>query len=332
METAAATAAVLAGLSILVVSFGMSRLVARAELDARLNTFVRRHAVTVTAPVSVKRQQEESTSAFFARINRRLQQASYGRRIRARLVRAGLKVTAAHFIMVQGAAAGAGLLAAYVVVEQYVSQGDLELLGACATGAVVGWFIPTFYLRFKEGRRLARFEKQLPTTIDAMAGALQAGSSLPQSMEMVGREMPDPIGEEFAGLVRELSVGVTMTEAFAGMLDRVRSLDLDMLLTAINIQHRIGGNLSQILRSIAHTVRERQRIRGDIAVLTAQQRLSAYLVSFLPIGIIGVLFLIAPTYIGKLFDPGITRVLLVLGGTGIVAGFYCMRKIADIDV
>jgi len=103
------------------------------------------------------------------------------------------------------------------------------------------------------------------------------------------------------------------------MLDRVRSLDLDMLLTAINIQHRIGGNLSQILRSISHTVRERQRIRGEIAVLTAQQRLSSYLVSFLPVGIIGVLFLYGvprePAAAVALVDRGMTIVtVIILGG------------------
>ena len=155
---------------------------------------------------------------------------------------------------------------------------------------------------------------------------------LTRVLEMVSREMPAPIGEELSIVVREMSVGVPMIDAFTNMYARVRSLDLDMLVTAITIQHKVGGNLGQILRSISHTIRERLRIKGEIAVLTAQQRLSAIIVSGLPVLVIGALFVIAPTYIMKLFQPGLARMLLIVGGLGIAAGFYCLRKIADIDV
>jgi tight adherence protein B len=129
-----------------------------------------------------------------------------------------------------------------------------------------------------------------------------------------------------------MAVGVPMQEAFGHMLERARSLDLDMLVTAIVIQHRVGGNLGQILRSISHTIRERLRIRGEIAILTAQQRMSAYIVSALPLLIVGALFVIAPDYISKLFQPGIARMLLIMGSFGMIAGFYALMKIADIDV
>jgi tight adherence protein B len=123
-----------------------------------------------------------------------------------------------------------------------------------------------------------------------------------------------------------------MQEAFANMLNRAPSLDLDMLVTAITIQHRIGGNLSQILRTISHTIRERLRIKGEISILTAQQRMSGYVVSALPVLIVGVLFVIAPQYISKLFLPGIARMMLVIGIIGMLAGFYALKKIADIEV
>ena len=129
-----------------------------------------------------------------------------------------------------------------------------------------------------------------------------------------------------------MAVGVPMQEAFGNMLNRAPSLDLDMLVTAIIIQHRIGGNLSQILRTISHTIRERLRIKGEIAILTAQQRMSGYVVSALPVLIVGALFVIAPEYISKLFLPGIARLMLVLGIIGMLAGFYALKQIADIDV
>jgi tight adherence protein B len=151
-------------------------------------------------------------------------------------------------------------------------------------------------------------------------------------MEMASREVPEPIGLEFGIAVREMAVGVPMQEAFANMLNRAPSLDLDMLVTAITIQHRIGGNLSQILRTISHTIRERLRIKGEIAILTAQQRMSGYVVSALPVLIIGVLFVIAPQYISKLFLPGVARMMLIAGIIGMVAGAYALKKIADIEV
>src|SRR3989440_11303332 len=106
----------------------------------------------------------------------------------------------------------------------------------------IAWYVPTLTLGFLESQRLGKLERQLPTTIDAMAGALQAGSSLTQAMEMVSREVAAPIGPELAIVVRELAVGVPMQDAFASMVERVNSLDLDMLVTAITIQHRVGGN------------------------------------------------------------------------------------------
>jgi tight adherence protein B len=210
-------------------------------------------------------------------------------------------------------------------------KGFLSLVVAMPA-AMIAWYVPLLTLAFLKAQRLGKLEKQLPTTIDSMAGALQAGSSLPQAMEMASREVPTPIGPEFGIAVREMAVGVPMQEAFANMLNRAPSLDLDMLVTAITIQHRIGGNLSQILRTISHTIRERLRIKGEIAILTAQQRMSGYVVSALPVLIIGVLFIIAPQYISKLFLPGVARMMLIAGIIGMAAGAYALKKIADIEV
>lgn len=239
---------------------------------------------------------------------------------------------ASRFLVIQGIAGVGGFILVWYLAN---TVPDLKGMGAVIVGATVlpmAWFVPLMSLSFLEGSRLKKLERQLAPTIDSMAGALQAGSSLPQAMEMASREMAAPIGEELAIAVREMAVGVPMQEAFGHMLDRVRSLDLDMLVTAITIQHRVGGNLGQILRTISHTIRERLRIRGEIAILTAQQRMSAYIVSALPILIVGALFVLAPSYIGKLFEPGIARMLLIMGGFGMLAGFYALMKIADIDV
>jgi len=330
MEGVAEAAAILAGMGVLLIGFAITHAYGRYELATRLDTFVGRHTHVPAPPV--KRQHDEPHPAIVMRMNRRLRHASFARRLQWQLIRAGVDMPASRFLVLQGLAAGVGFLLGYVVAGNYLDMNGIDGLGVGALGAVAAGYLPRYGLGFVEQRRLGKFERQLPNLVDAMAGALQAGSSLPQAMEMVSREMPPPIGEEFAVVVRELAVGVPMQEAFDNMLDRVRSLDLDMLVTAINIQYRVGGNLSQILRSIAHTIRERLRIRGEIAVLTAQGRLSAYVVSGLPVFLVGVLFMITPSSISKLFLPSVTRLLLALGIMGIASGFYCMRKITDIDV
>jgi tight adherence protein B len=323
-------AALVAGLGVLLLSFAAFQIASHAVMDNRLRVFVRRGAVPV--PVSVRRARKESKVAFVEQWNKKLRQASYSKRLQAELVRAGVEMQDSRFVIVQLMGAAITFLTVWYFAGTVPDLKGMIALLLAVIAMAIAWYIPSFVLKFMESRRLGKLEKQLPTTIDAMAGALQAGSSLTQAMEMASREVPAPIGKELGICVREMAVGVPMQDAFASMLDRARSLDLDMLVTAIVIQHRIGGNLSQILRNISHTIRERLRIKGEIAVLTAQQRLSGYIVSGLPLFIIAALFVISPTYISKLFLPGIARMMLVMGGFGMLAGFYALKRIADIDV
>src|SRR4051812_20725625 len=327
---AADLAALIAGIGVLMLGFAAYQVASHSLLDSRMRIFVRR--TPVIAPVSVRRPRKQSKVAFVEQLNKRLRQASYAKRIQARMVRAGVEMQASRFIVIQ---AMAGALAFMVVWFFAGTVPDLKGFASLGLGGLAGlifWYIPNVVLSFMEGQRLGKLERQLPTTIDSMAGALQAGSSLAQAMEMASREVSPPIGRELGIVVREMGVGVPMQDAFNNMLARCRSMDLDMLVTAIAIQHRIGGNLSQILRNISHTIRERLRIKGEISVLTAQQRMSGYIVSALPLCIIGALFVIAPTYIMKLFLPGIARIMLVVGAFGMLAGFYALKRIADIDV
>jgi tight adherence protein B len=325
-------AALIAGSGILMMTFAVFQMATQALLDNRLRLFVRRGAISQQPVVSVRRAKKLSRVLWVEDINRRLRQANYSKQLQMRLVRAGVDMQASRFLVIQMIGMAIGFILVWYFAETVPDLRGFLALFIALMVLPVAWFVPLFTLGFLEGSRLKKLENQLAPTIDSMAGALQAGSSLPQAMEMASREMAAPIGEELAIAVREMAVGVPMQEAFAHMLDRARSLDLDMLVTAITIQHRIGGNLGQILRTISHTIRERLRIRGEINILTAQQRMSAYIVSALPILIIGALFVLAPAYIAKLFEPGIARMLLIMGSFGMVAGFYALMKIADIDV
>ena len=156
---------------------------------------------------------------------------------------------------------------------------------------------------------------------------------------MVVREAQPPITVEFGRVVREVNLGLAFDVALENMVRRVRSDDLELMATAITIQHQVGGNLAEILDSIAFTIRERVRIKGEIKTLTAQQRMSGYVVAGMPIGLLGILFVIAPSFMQPMFEnpPGLFGlpagvILLTIGGFLMFIGFMLIRRIVAIEV
>jgi tight adherence protein B len=197
--------------------------------------------------------------------------------------------------------------------------------------AVIGFYVPDFFIKRTANKRIKNFNDQLGDTITLMSNSLRSGYSLLQSMELISREAPPPICDEFKRVTREVGLGISTREALANMIRRVPSDDLDLLVTAIGIQMEVGGNLSQILDNIGHTIRERVRIKGEINVLTAQQKYAGYIISGLPIALALVLFLISPDYLTRMFVwPWIC--MPVCGVILIIAGFTAIMKIVDIDI
>jgi tight adherence protein B len=210
---------------------------------------------------------------------------------------------------------------------------------ALLIGGLIGFFLPRMWLNRRKGGRLNAFNKQLPDTITLLANALRAGSSFLQAIELVVRESRPPISTEFARVIREVNLGLPFEQAMENMVRRVRSDDLELMATAITIQHQVGGNLAEILDSIAFTIRERVRIKGEINTLTAQQRMSGYVVGFLPIGLAGFLFIAAPAFTEPLFDNRVSLIglpagviILAIGGVMMFIGFMLIRRIVDIEV
>jgi tight adherence protein B len=204
---------------------------------------------------------------------------------------------------------------------------------------LVGAVFPRFYLRRRQARRLRQFNEQLPDTITLLANSLRAGSSFLQGIELVSREARPPISEEFERVVREMQLGMALQPALNNLVRRVASEDLELMVTAIQIQSQVGGNLATVLDAIAFTIRERVRIMGEIQTLTAMQRYSGYVITLLPVGLAGILFLVSPTYINPMFEKppemlglptGVIFFLLGLISMGI--GYVFIRRIVDIKV
>jgi tight adherence protein B len=204
---------------------------------------------------------------------------------------------------------------------------------------VVGFWLPKFWLGRRKGKRLKAFNTDLADTIMLLANGLRAGSSFLQAVEMIVRETRPPISTEFARVIREVNLGLPLDEALSNLQRRVRSDDLDLMTTAIAIHHTVGGNLAEILDTIAFTIRERVRIKGEIRTLTAQQRMSGYVVGFLPIALVLLLSVIAPAFMAPMLQKppellGLPAGMFILAGGGfmMLIGFILIRRIIDIEV
>jgi tight adherence protein B len=246
----------------------------------------------------------------------------------ALLARADLKLTVGEFLILRAAAGVVGFGIGFIILRSLAPA--LGLLFGLVL-AIAGVMIPVAVVGIMGKRRRKKFVAQLGDTISLMANSLRAGYSLLQTMEMVARESKDPISGEFKRVVHDVGLGVSIHDAMNSLLERVPSDDLDFLITAISIQYEVGGNLAQILTTIGHTIRERVRIQGEVGVLTAQVQLSGTIVTLVPVGLAGFLFLINPGYMGGLFVwPYLLMPIASLIMTSI--GFVAMRKIATIEV
>lgn len=202
-------------------------------------------------------------------------------------------------------------------------------------GAVVGFFLPRIYVKREQGRRLIRFDDQLSDMLNLMVNGLRAGYSTMQAMEAVSKELPAPICDEFRRVVQEMQLGLPMERALDNLLRRITSKDLDLVVTALNVQREVGGNLAEILGTISHTIRERVRIKGEIRVLTTQVTTSAKFLSAMPVFVVVALYFVQRPYIMEFFAPK-TRLVgipaLICGAMMIMAGYFVMTRIANIEV
>jgi tight adherence protein B len=198
---------------------------------------------------------------------------------------------------------------------------------------LLGFFGPIMYVRSQQGRRLTKFNNQLSDMLNLMVNGLRAGYSTMQAMEAISRELPPPISEEFRRVVQEMQLGVPMDKALDNLLRRIPSEDLDFVVTAVNVQREVGGPLAEILDTIAFTIRERIRIKGDIRVMTSQVRASGSILSGIPFAIFVLIWFINQEYMMEFFNNALCGGIAI--GVGIVMigiGYAIMMKIADIEV
>jgi tight adherence protein B len=336
MDAGTLVIAALAAVSIVLIALGISMAGTSGVTLERLE----RYAATAKpdgAPGQGGVSELIAKSAALAQLNKAVERRDFGANLLRDLGAADLKLKPSEYIaMWMGLTIGVPVVMYLVGFLVSSLQNPLILL----IGGLIGFMAPRFWLNNRKSGRLKAFNKQLPDTVTLIANALRAGSSFLQAIELVVRESRPPISIEFGRVIREVNLGLPFDLALENMVKRVKSEDFELMATAIAIQHQVGGNLAEILDSIAFTIRERIRIKGEIRTLTAQQRLSGYVVGFLPFGLAGMIFLAAPKFFDPMFASGDPQVLGIPAGVillGIAslamgAGFYFIQKIVDIEV
>jgi tight adherence protein B len=323
MWIAVLVAATAAG-AILLIFFGLAGALGRDRtMDDRLG----RYASVGVGGVDEQTERRGRSSALAKRLDRAVEKTTFAELTATKLARADLKLTVGEFVMTKIASA----LGAFALGMLFArNAGPVALLVGLAF-VLPGSFIPDIYVAMRAKGRIKKFNTQLGDTITLLSNSLRSGYSLLQSMELVARESQAPMSHEFMRVVYEVGLGISHQDAMSNLLRRVPSEDLDLLITAINIQHEVGGNLSQILDTIGHTIRERVRIKGEISVLTAQGQMSGYVITFIPVVLGFVLFMINPNYMGQILNwPWIC--MPIGAGVLVVIGYFIMQKIVTIEV
>ena len=255
-----------------------------------------------------------------------LRERNFGQKWRRQLARADLKLTVAEFAALHVISVAGFFVGGYVAVF----QGDLVM---SIVAAFIGFFVPRVYVARTVSKRLVRFEDQLPDTISLWVNALRSGYSVLQSMEAIAKDAPEPTQTEFFRVVQEVQLGIDMPDALEHLLERVESDDLDLVITAVNIQREVGGNLAEVLDTISTTIRERIKLKGEIRVLTSQGRITGYIISLLPIGLALFLNAVNPGYMGQMFENrGCGWPMIGVGMALIGIGMAIIQKIVDIEI
>jgi tight adherence protein B len=255
--------------------------------------------------------------------DRVVRQRGFEARLSRSLEKAGSAIKPAEWLLIHALVAlGAALL--------------VMLLTGRVLATLLGLFLglagPQLYLTFRSGRRTAAFLAQMPDTLQLLAGSLSAGYSLPQAVDAVVREGAQPIAGEFSRAIVETRLGVPVEDALEGIAHRMDSQDFLWVVMAIRIQREVGGNLAEILTTVANTMRERQRVRRQVLVLSAEGRLSAWILGGLPPLFGTYLVLVRPTYIKPLFTDPIGLLMLGVALLLFLVGVFWLRKVVKVEV
>ena len=256
------------------------------------------------------------------RVNQQLTQAKFGSKLAMELAQAGAQVTVAEFMAINIGLILGSLLLGLLIAKTLVAGLALSIVAALG---------PRFWLKRKKEKRVSEFQQQLPDVLSLIVGSLRAGYGLIQAMKLVAQEMPSPSKDEYGRVVNETSLGYSLNQALSHLIERMESEDLQMVVTAINIQNEVGGNLGNILDSIAGTIRDRVKLQGDIRTMTGMQRGTGYMLAAMPFLVAVILLFVNPEYMMELFV--FPWIAIPIGAViSMAVGLVLMTKLTQMDI
>lgn len=240
------------------------------------------------------------------------------------LERAGLSLTTREYLILRSVLGVVFAAILFIAVPAFPF--------VAVAGFPLGFLLVAFWVKRRISGRVRKLEAQMVEMLQMLASGLRAGFGLIQALETAADQLPAPLSVEIRRTLRDISIGSSVEDALSALNERVGSSDFDIVITAILIQRSVGGNLAEILDNVAHTMRERERIRGEIRTLTSQQRMTGFVIAGIPIGLGLIFSLISPDFVGLLFTDPLGRMMLGAAMTMEFLGFLVIRKIVNIEV
>jgi len=311
--------------AVLIVGVALSGSLARAgqqrDLEGRIASYGPRRG---SGPVNAEQGAAAKAGSVALDVTKRLMSPAAQRRLSGRLELAGVARKPTQWALLGGCVA--------VIVAAAISIVTRNVIIGLLVGAVVGWLSMRTVLRFLIRRRRGVFAEQLPDLLQLLASSLQSGFSLPQALDTVVRETGQPAAGEFARALAEARLGGDLEDCLETIADRMGSDDLRWTVMAIRIQRGMGGNLAEVLTTTVNTIRERGYLRRQVRALSAEGRLSAYILIALPVGVGAFLFVTRPAYMRPLYTTHVGELMLAGAAVLMVAGTLLMRQMIKVEM
>jgi len=313
-------AAFAVGIAGIIAILGVANIVSGSDdVNERLETYA---LVPEDAPIGSGERRRAKVIRWRLRLNSTLAMFASAE-LNMRLLSANWPITETEYILIRFWSMVAGMALGWLFFKSPISGVGL---------AILAYIIPDLYLRRSIFTRRMAFERQLVDVLVLIKGAVRAGVSFLQSLDIVVQEMRAPASEEFRRVRREVGLGLPLSQALANLHARMENDDLFLLITAININNQVGGNLSTMLEAVTTTIRERIRLFAEVRALSSMQRYSGYILTLLPFMTAGVIFLLNPKYMARLFEPGITLCIPIGALIMVILGNIVVRMLAKVDV
>ncbi|MBI0577628.1 type II secretion system F family protein [Neobacillus cucumis] len=309
----------------LVVSISMYLILSGSSKKRRMN-----HRIKEFLPVSQAEEDDSKiekrpplSKQFILSLSNIFKNVQFSRKTEKMLVEAGSGLRPEEFFALRLlASAGSGLFTAFLGLPWFLS----------AIAVIFGYAIPHYFMKQKRKKRLTRLSYQLIEVLGMMANSMRAGFSFMQAMQLVGKEISDPLGPEFDRIVRQAGLGMPLEDVFEELIDRLPNKELEVVVQAILAQRKSGGNLAELLETMEETIRGRVRVLEELNTLTAQGRMSSWIITLLPIGLGLYLTFVSKDYFSPMLHHPLGWAMLTIGSVFIIIGWVVIQKIIRIEV